>query len=204
MSGQYAGTVSAVMVREALLAPLQQGWDLQDLLDGTPFSAAVLHDDAARVPVQHYARFWRRLRRTIQDEFFLMDQRRMRPGSFAFMCSIAAQQATVRQGLEVALQFLALVFADKRAVLRTKHSMAAVVLREETVEPARAFTYFTFWMYVHGLTCWLANQRIDLLSVDLRSPEPDFIDDYRVMFSDNLRFKETLNKTNQTSQSMRI
>lgn len=55
MSGQYAGTVSAVMVREALLAPLQQGWDLQDLLDGTPFSAAVLHDDAARVPVQHYA-----------------------------------------------------------------------------------------------------------------------------------------------------
>lgn len=188
MSGQYAGTVSAVMVREALLAPLQQGWDLQDLLDGTPFSAAVLHDDAARVPVQHYARFWRRLRRTIQDEFFLMDQRRMRPGSFAFMCSIAAQQATVRQGLEVALQFLALVFADKRAVLRTKHSMAAVVLREETVEPARAFTYFTFWMYVHGLTCWLANQRIALLSVDSRSPEPDFIDDYRVMFSDNLRF----------------
>ncbi|HZJ94079.1 MAG TPA: AraC family transcriptional regulator [Thiopseudomonas sp.] len=185
---QRTGTVSAVMVREALIAPLQQGWKLDDLLSGTPFGPQIMQAEAERVPVKHYARFWRRVRRTIQDEFFLMDQRSMRPGSFAFMCSIAAQQPTVGQGLQVALQFLALVFSDKRAVLRTKQSMAAVVLREESAEPSRAFTYFTFWMYVHGLTCWLANQRIPLLSVDLRCPEPDFTDDYRVMFSDNLRF----------------
>lgn len=188
MGKQYSGTVSAVMVREALAAPLQQGWLLEDLLEGTPFDQRVMDKGADRVSVKHYARFWRRLRRTIQDEFFLMDQRSMRPGSFAFMSSIAAQQPTVGQGLEVALQFLALVFADKRAVLRTKQSMAAVVLREDSVEPARAFTYFTFWMYVHGLTCWLANQRIPLLSVDSRGAKPEFIDDYRVMFSDNLRF----------------
>ncbi len=104
----------------------------------------IMHQDAERVPVQHYARFWRRVRRTIQDEFFLMDQRSMRPGSFAFMCSMAAQQPTVGQGLDVALQFLALAFADKRAVLRTQQSMAAVVLREESPQPSRAFTYFTF------------------------------------------------------------
>ena len=188
MSMRQAGTVSAVMVREALHIPLQQGWALKDLLEGTPFDHGVMEKDAERVSVQHYARFWRRVRRTIQDEFFLMDQRTMRPGSFAFMCSIAAQQPTVGQGLDVALQFLALIFADKRAVLRTKQSMAAVVLREDSAQPSRAFTYFTFWMYVHGLTCWLANQRIALLSVDLRGPAPDFIDDYRVMFSDNLRF----------------
>ena len=183
-----SGTVSAVMVREALFAPLLLGWTLDLLLYGTPFDAGVMDHTAPRVPVKHYARFWRRVRRTIQDEFFLMDQRTMRPGSFAFMCSMAAQQPTVGQGLDVALQFLALIFADKRAVLRTQQSMAAVVLREESVEPARAFTYFTFWMYVHGLTCWLANQRVPLLSVDLRCSEHDFIDDYRVMFSCNLRF----------------
>ena len=188
MLTQYSGTVSAVMVREALYAPLQQGWTVDALLNGTPFDAQVMRASAGRVPVKHYARFWRRLRRTIQDEFFLMDQRKMRPGSFAFMCTMAAQQPTVGQGLEVALQFLSLVFADKRAVLRTEHSMAAVVLREESPEPSRAFTYFTFWMYVHGLTCWLANQRIALLSVDSRGPAPEFLDDYRVMFSDNLRF----------------
>lgn len=188
MLTQYSGTVSAVMVREALYAPLQQGWTVDALFNGTPFDAQVMRASAGRVTVKHYARFWRRLRRTIQDEFFLMDQRKMRPGSFAFMCTMAAQQPTVGQGLEVALQFLSLVFADKRAVLRTEHSMAAVVLREESSEPSRAFTYFTFWMYVHGLTCWLANQRIALLSVDSRGPAPEFLDDYRVMFSDNLRF----------------
>ena len=185
---QRSGTVSAVMVREALYASLQQDWNIDDLLDGTPFDAQIMQADAARVPVKQYARFWRRLRRTIQDEFFLMDERAMRPGSFAFMCTMAAQQPTVGQGLEVALQFLSLVFADKRAVLRVEESMAAVVLREESAQPSRAFTYFTFWMYVHGLTCWLANQRIALLSVDSRGPAPEFIDDYRVMFSENLRF----------------
>ncbi len=41
---------------------------------------------------------------------------------------------------------------------------------------------------MHGLTCWLSNQRIPLLSVDSRCSEPHFVDDYRVMFSDNLRF----------------
>lgn len=90
MRMRNSGTVSAVMVREALDAPLQQGWMLDNLLEGTPFDQQIMDKDAARVPVQHYTRFWRRVRRTIQDEFFLMDQRSMRPGSFAFMCSMAA------------------------------------------------------------------------------------------------------------------
>lgn len=81
MGKQDSGTVSAVMVREALVAPLQQGWLLEDLLEGTPFDQRVMAQDAERVSVKHYARFWRRLRRTIQDEFFLMDPRSMRPGS---------------------------------------------------------------------------------------------------------------------------
>ena len=68
-----SGTVSAVMVREALYAPLQQGWTLDDLLDGTPFDAQIMHADAERVSVTHYARLWRRLRRTIKDEFFMME-----------------------------------------------------------------------------------------------------------------------------------
>jgi AraC-like DNA-binding protein len=43
-------------------------------------------------------------------------------------------------------------------------------------------------MIVHGVACWLAGRRIPILSVELRCPQPDFCDDYRVMFSQNLRF----------------
>jgi AraC-like DNA-binding protein len=54
--------------------------------------------------------------------------------------------------------------------------------------PLRAFGYFTFWMLLHGLACWLVGRRIPLLAVELRCDEPAYTDDYRVMFSRNLRF----------------
>ena len=43
-------------------------------------------------------------------------------------------------------------------------------------------------MIVHGVACWLAGRRIPILAIELRCAEPDFCDDYRVMFSENLRF----------------
>ena len=65
-------------------------------------------------------------------------------------------------------------------------SLAEIVLLEPA--PKRAFTYFTYWMIVHGVACWLAGRRIPILAIELCCPPPDFYDDYRVMFSDNLRF----------------
>jgi AraC-like DNA-binding protein len=43
-------------------------------------------------------------------------------------------------------------------------------------------------MIVHGVACWLAGRRIPILAIELRCSQPDFCDDYQVMFSDNLRF----------------
>ncbi|MBE0762846.1 AraC family transcriptional regulator ligand-binding domain-containing protein, partial [Escherichia coli] len=46
----------------------------------------------------------------------------------------------------------------------------------------------------HGLACWLVGRRIPILAIDLRCPQPDYIEDYRVMFSDNLRFSRPLSR----------
>jgi AraC-like DNA-binding protein len=62
------------------------------------------------------------------------------------------------------------------------------VLLEDEQAPRRAFTYFTYWMIVHGVACWLAGRRIPILAIELRCSQPDFCDDYQVMFSENLRF----------------
>ncbi|NQD94738.1 helix-turn-helix domain-containing protein, partial [Pseudomonas sp. CrR25] len=55
-------------------------------------------------------------------------------------------------------------------------------------QACRAFGCFTLWMIVHGLACWLLGRRIPILSAELRCPVPDYVEDYRVMFSNNLRF----------------
>ncbi|NWD91115.1 AraC family transcriptional regulator, partial [Pseudomonas sp. K5002] len=74
------------------------------------------------------------------------------------------------------------------AQLVRQQSLAEIVLLEPEPAPRRAFTYFAYWMIVHGVACWLAGRRIPILAIELRCPQPDFCDDYQVMFSDNLRF----------------
>jgi AraC-like DNA-binding protein len=69
-----------------------------------------------------------------------------------------------------------------------QQSLAEIVLLEDDKDPRRAFTYFTYWMIVHGVACWLAGRRIPILAIELRCSKPDFCDDYQVMFSENLRF----------------
>lgn len=97
-------------------------------------------------------------------------------------------QPTLGQGLETALGFLALMLEDLQPCLVRQPGLAEIVINEPRAEPRRAFTYFTFWMIVHGVACWLAGRRIPILAIDLRCAEPPFCDDYRVMFSESLQF----------------
>ncbi|WP_367890516.1 AraC family transcriptional regulator [Geopseudomonas aromaticivorans] len=184
----HKDTISIRLVAEALQAFAQRGEPLDALLREVGLEPALLADPAARVEVSVYSRLWLRLARHFDDEFFAMDPRRMRSGSFAFLCRTCRTQATLEEALHTALDFFALTFEGFRGSLARSQSLAEVVLHERSVEPGRPFTYFTFWMLLHGLACWLVGRRIPLLAVELRCAEPEYTDDYRVMFSDNLRF----------------
>jgi hypothetical protein len=97
-------------------------------------------------------------------------------------------QPSLAAGLTSGLGFLSLMLERMPAELVRQQSLAEIVLLEDDHEPRRAFTYFTYWMIVHGVACWLAGRRIPILAIELRCPQPDFCDDYQVMFSENLRF----------------
>lgn len=181
-------TISIRMVEEALQAFAQRGEPLEALLREVGLEPAVLADPAARVEVGVYSRLWLRLARRFDDEFFAMDPRRMRSGSFAFLCRTCRSQATLEEALHTALDFFALTFENFRATLSRSQTLAEVVLHERADEPVRPFTYFTFWLLLHGLACWLVGRRFPLLAAELRCAAPEYTDDYRVMFSENLRF----------------
>jgi AraC-like DNA-binding protein len=75
------------------------------------------------------------------------------------------------------------------ARLVRQHSVAEIVLDEGDRPEGRAFSYFTYWMIVHGVACWLSGRRIPILAVELRCAVPGFMDDYKVMFGENLSFQ---------------
>lgn len=187
-------TISMHLVREALLQTCPAGEPDRGLLARAGIDADQLHQPDARVGAQAYARLWRLLARRCNDEFFAMDPRGLRNGSLAFMCRASMAQPTLGAGLETALAFLSLMLQDLQPALVRQQGLAEIVINEPRDQPRRAFTYFTFWMIVHGVACWLAGRRIPILTIDLRCSAPPFCEDYRVMFSDNLHFERPLTR----------
>lgn len=182
-------TIAIQLVREALLQSCAPGAATDEALTKVGIDPALLAADEGRVPASQYARLWRLLARRGDDEFFGMDPRPLKSGSLAFLCRSAMAQPTLAAALDTGLTFLSLMLEKLPAQLVHQQSLAEIVLLEDDAEPRRAFTYFTYWMIVHGVACWLAGRRIPILAIELRCAEPDFTDDYRVMFSENLRFE---------------
>ena len=181
-------TISIHLVREALLQSCAAGSATDEVLHKVGIDPQLLTQADARVPAVVYARMWRLLARRLEDEFFGMDSRKLRFGSLAFMCRSAMVQPTLAEGLELVLGFLSLMLERVPARLVRQQSLAQIVLHEPDAGSGRAFTYFTYWMIVHGIACWLAGRRIPIMAIELRCGAPDYYEDYEVMFSANLRF----------------
>lgn len=178
-------SISMHMVAEALQQCGLAGAEQQRLLAG----AAIGDTSQARVSAQAYARLWRALALATDDEFFGMDTRPLRSGSLAYLCRVAVTQATLAEALQVILGFLSLMLGEVPARLDVRQSLAQIVLGRDGGGAGRPFTYFTYWLIVQGLACWLVDRRLPVLAVELRCAAPEYVDDYRVLFSDNLRFE---------------
>lgn len=183
-------SISMQMVREALLQSALSPAQVAALLSAAGIDPRSLELSDSRVPARAYARLWRLLALRLDDEFFAMDPRPLRSGSLAFICRGAIAQPTVGQGVESMLAFLALMLDGFCARLVRHEGLVEIVIDDGALLAPRAFACFTYWMIVHGVLCWLAGRRVPILALDLRSPAPEHCEDYRVMFSDNLRFSQ--------------
>ncbi|MEE9103175.1 AraC family transcriptional regulator [Pseudomonas nitroreducens] len=186
--GVEKGTISIRLVSQALAEFRRCGGDERPLLVAAGIPAELFDKPYARVSSQAYARLWRRLARAMDDEFFGMNARRMKSGSFNFMAAAAIREPTLEAALNAALRFMGLIFDDFTPQLSRQDGLAAIVLDEPEGPAPRAFCYFTLWLMLHGLACWLVGRRIPILAIELRCPQPDYLSDYRVMFTENLRF----------------
>ena len=186
-----AHTVSIAFVRSALqCVPVARR---EALLQRCGIVAAALGDDGARVGAAAFAALWLAVAREIDDEFFGLDARRMKPGSFALLCHALAGAATVDQGLRLAVRGFNLFFDDVQAALalhgREARLSLAVSAQPARGEPdARRFADETLLIMLHGLLCWLAGARVPLARLEMAHPRPAHAEEYRRMFSPELRF----------------
>lgn len=143
----------------------------------------------ARVPAESFSALWLAVAQEIDDEFFGLDRRRMKCGSFTVLCHSALHAGNLHRALRRILRGFAVFLDDVRAELRVE-GRDAVILVTNRIEaaPARLFADETLLVMIHGLMCWLAGRRIPLSLAELAHPRPPHAQEYTTMFSERLRF----------------
>jgi AraC-like DNA-binding protein len=152
-------------------------------------SAELLPISNARVTAESFAAVWLAVARELDDEFFGLDRRRMKVGSFALLCQALLPSQNLDRALKRMLRGFAVFLDDVTAELSLEAQQAVIRIDNRIESPAaRRFAEETFLVMVHGLMCWLTGKRIALTRVDFAQPRPAHAQEYTVMYSENLGF----------------
>lgn len=143
----------------------------------------------ARVPAESFSRLWLAVAREIDDEFFGLDSRRMKAGSFALLCQAVLGSETLGRAVKRCLRGFALFLDDVAGELVVEGDTAVIKVHNRIASgPSRRFADETFLVMVHGLMCWLTGQRIALQQVAFAHARPPHAGEYAVMYSQHLAF----------------
>ncbi|KQY16380.1 AraC family transcriptional regulator [Rhizobium sp. Root73] len=145
------------------------------------------------ISAESYGALWLAVAAEVDDEFFGMGERPMRRGSFTLLCHCVLHAKTLDQALRRALRFLGVVLEDPSGELVIRDGLAEIVLTDKG-EARSAFAYRTYWILLHGITCWLVGRRIPIRRVDFRCAEPLEGADYRLFFGAPVQFSQPVSR----------
>lgn len=176
--------ISPGFVEDALACLRDRGIEVLPLLR----KAAI--PDQVRDPVtpRQYGALWLAMAEALDDEFFGLAARPMRPGSFTLLCHAVLHAGTLEQALRRALRFLRVVLDAPHGKLLVVNGEARIVLADAG-PPRPAFAYRTFWMILLGVACWLIGRRISLRRIEFSCPSPEHRADYGLFFGATVHFE---------------
>lgn len=143
----------------------------------------------ARVPAENFAALWMAVATELDDEFFGLDRRRMKIGSFALLCHALLDCTTLGQAARAICRGFAVFLDDVRLHLSVQGGEAAITIDNRIASPSdRLFADETMLVMVHGLMCWLIGQRIALDAAEFAAARPGHAAEYALMFAQRLGF----------------
>lgn len=182
-------TISVHFVLEALQAVARHDVPvpLVKVLDKAGIPASFLEEPLARVSPQQFGILWRELALQIDDEFFALDRRGVRRGTFAMLCTALLHCKDLHQVLRRICRYTSILFDDIRAELDVQGDVATLCLHDAQARTT-PFAHATYFMALYGVVCWLIAHRISLLQCRLGGQAGTFGAEYRIMFCEDLTF----------------
>ncbi|WP_290866518.1 AraC family transcriptional regulator [Aquabacterium sp.] len=161
----------------------------------------LLGSPQARVTAPAFSALWRATALALNDEFFGLDGRPMKVGSFALLCHAVLACDNLDQALKRALRGFALFLDDIHGELRLDGAHAVIDVHNRIQAPQdRLFADETFLILVHGLMCWLIGHRVPLAQVSLAHARPLHAREYTRMYSQHLAFDQQLTRISFDAQ----
>jgi len=184
---EYKGTISIGLAHEALASAKEKGFDLHQILHNVEIPLELFYASKARISVSAYAKLWTEIANQMNDEFFGMDSHPMRRGCYKLLSKMVMQAKDIRTATEQILKYFNFILDDFSSKLIIDENYAYILITDK-LHIKRMFTYATYFMLIHSLLCWLADQRIILNHIQLKCPQPYNDQDYRVRFCDQIQY----------------
>ncbi len=182
-------TVTVAFARRALDAARDHPERQRAILAAADVSAEALESPGARISALAFSTIWNGVNRALDDEFFGVDSRQMKSGTFSFICRALIHERSVRDAVVQCLFGLRLFLDDVTGVLLESDREAAIRIETRITSPAkRLFATELLVTMVYGTMCWLAGRRIPLTHVEFAFPRPSYAREYTFWLSDNLAF----------------
>lgn len=199
------GTISITLVNEALHGAYTKGLDVEKIVKAVGISPELLAFPKARVTIDQYANLWLELADILNDEFFAMDSHPMRRGSYKLLAKLAMQSETLENALKDILHYFSNILDDIHLQLKITDHQVYIILYDRQ-HHKRVFVYATLVMLIHGLLCWLSDQRINIDYIKLKPAKPAYPQDYYTRFCESIEFSsdENLISINSTYLKLKI
>jgi AraC-like DNA-binding protein len=151
---------------------------------------ALLLSDSARVTPESFGALWLAIAAALDDEFFALDARRMKAGSFTTLCHLCLGAPDLGGALLHMSRFFNILLDDTATRLEASGAEAALVLRSRAgLEGSlQVFAHETLLVMAHGLACWLVGRRVPIRRAGFAYARPAWWPEYRAIFCDELQF----------------
>lgn len=177
-------------VRAVLAGARGRGIDTVPLLQQAQIPPLLLGDDRARITPAQFARLFRALYRTTQDEFLGLSAVPSRPGTFAMMCYASLGCRDLGAATERAAAFYGLFPGGPELGLEVSGGEARFTVRNDFARDEERFLTECVLAIWHRLSSWLIGRRIPLAYAAFAYPPPPHKDEYEVLFDCPVRFGE--------------
>ena len=188
MSQTPEQSICMSLVHEALHGAKQHGIDTTVLLQQAQIDESI----HTRVSIEQYAQLWVLLADAMNDEFFGIDRRPLRRGSFQLLTKWLIHCKDLQQAIEETLHFFNLCFDDFYGQLCVDEHHAQIIIHDQSTIKSM-FAYACYWMLIHSLICWLSGQRVSIYQLQLKTAQPIAHQDYQRRFCSNIQYNRQQN-----------